>query len=154
MKPLRTTAFAFFLTGLALTASFEAAAKPSREAEMNYAMQAVERGDFEAAEAILAPYMVRHENGELRFKSFGGFSGRKTAIDAVVMLLWETGRDRTLESFAKRYLNGYERNVTLCRIAERGAEYEAAFKCWNDVGDVDRARRVIKTKLALEVMTP
>jgi len=67
-------------------------------------------------------------------------------------MLWDTGRDASLEQFAKRYLSGYERDVMLCRLAERNAVYEKAYNCWNDLGDVDRARRTVRTESALRIL--
>lgn len=77
---------------------------------------------------------------------------KKKAVDTVALMLWDTGRDGTLESFAKRYLSSYERNVMLCRLAERNAIYEKAYNCWNELGDVDRARRTVRTESALRIL--
>ena len=110
-------------------------------------------GSFESAERLLAPYLYRDDAGELRFRSLGVSSqAEKKAIDTVALMLWDTGRDATLQSFAKRYLDGYERDVMLCRLAERNAVYEKAYNCWNDLGDVDRARRTVRTESALRIL--
>ena len=98
-------------------------------------------------------FMYRDADGELRFKAVSLTSqGRKEAIDTVTMLLWETGRDASLEGFATRYLNGYEKDVMLCRLAERNALYEQSYHCWNDLGDIDRARRSVRTESAIRIL--
>lgn len=79
-------------------------------------------------------------------------AARQQAIDTVALVLWETGRDASLEQFSKRYLGGYEREVMLCRLAERNAVYEKAYNCWNELGDVDRARRSVRTESALRIL--
>lgn len=124
-----------------------------REAQIQSAALAVKTGNFEQAEKLLAGYMYRDETGELRFKSLSVSSDvEKQAVDTVSLMLWDTGRDSTLERFAKRYLSGYERDVMLCRLAERSAIYEKAYNCWNDLGDVDRARRTVRTESALRIL--
>lgn len=127
--------------------------KSERTAQVQAAAQAVRLGNFEHAERLLADYMYRDKEGGLRFKSMTLSSeARKQATDAVALLLWETGRDASLEKFAQRYLRGYERDVMLCRLAERNARYEQAYQCWNRLGDLDRARRVVKTEAALRIL--
>jgi hypothetical protein len=127
--------------------------KPQREAQIHLAADAVKAGNFEYAERLLGPYMYRSQEGELLFKSLGVSSEvEKKAVDTVALMLWDTGRDASLEKFAGRYLSGYEREVMLCRLAERGAIYERAYACWNDLGDVDRARRVTRTESALRIL--
>lgn len=123
-----------------------------REAQIEVAAQAVKGGGFDNAERLLAPYLYRDKVGELRFRSLGVSSAaEKKAVDTVALMLWSTGRDATLESFAKRYLGGYEREVMLCRLAERNSVYEKAYNCWNDLGDLDRARRTVRTESALRI---
>lgn len=127
--------------------------KAQREGQIEVAAQAVKGGSFDNAEKLLAPYLYRDKDGELRFRSLGVSSdAEKKAIDTVALMLWDTGRDATLESFAKRYLDGYERDVMLCRLAERNAVYEKAYNCWNDLGDLDRARRSVRTESALRIL--
>lgn len=127
--------------------------KAQREGQIEVAAQAVKVGSFDSAEKLLAPYLYRDNDGELRFRSLGVSSdAEKKAVDTVALMLWDTGRDATLESFAKRYLDGYERDVMLCRLAERNAVYEKAYNCWNDLGDVDRARRSVRTESALRIL--
>ena len=127
--------------------------KPQREAQIELAAQAVKTGNFEYAERLLGPYMYRSQEGELLFKSLGVSSDvEKKAVDTVALMLWDTGRDVSLEKFAGRYMSGYERDVMLCRLAERNAIYERAYACWNDLGDVDRARRVTRTESALRIL--
>lgn len=127
--------------------------KSQREAQIELAAQAVKAGNFEHAERLLGSYMYRTPDGELLFKSLGVSSDvEKKAVDTVALLLWDTGRDGTLEVFSKRYLRGYERDSMLCRLAERDGVYEQAYNCWNDLGDVDRARRVTRTESALRVL--
>lgn len=124
-----------------------------REAQIEVAAQAVKGGNFGSAEKLLGPYLYRDDAGELRFRSLGVSSkAKKKAVDTVALMLWDTGRDATLESFAKRYLDGYERDVMLCRLAERNAVYEEAYNCWNGLGDVDRARRTVRTESALRIL--
>ncbi|NVL48611.1 hypothetical protein F2S72_01195 [Pseudomonas syringae pv. actinidiae] len=124
-----------------------------REAQIEVAAQAVRGGSFDSAEKLLAPYLFRDKEGELRLRSLGVSSeSEKKAVDTVTLMLWDTGRDATLEAFAKRYLSGYEREVMLCRLAERNAVYEKAYNCWNDLGDVDRARRTVRTESALRIL--
>lgn len=127
--------------------------KPQREAQIELAAHAVKSGNFEYAERLLGPYMYRSQQGELLFKPLGVSSGvEKKAIDTVALMLWDTGRDMSLEKFAGRYMSGYERDVMLCRLAERNAIYERAYACWNDLGDIDRARRVTRTESALRIL--
>jgi hypothetical protein len=125
---------------------------PQREAQIQSASQAVKSGNFEQAEKLLAGYLYRNDAGELLFRSLGVSSeSQRQAVDTVALMLWDTGRDATLEDFAKRYLSGYERDVMLCRLSERNAIYEKAYNCWNDLGDVDRARRSVRTESALRI---
>jgi len=127
--------------------------KAQREAQIELAAQAVMTGKFELAEDLLARYLYRNQSGELLFRSIGVSSeSQRKAIDTVALMLWDTGRDASLEQFAKRYLSGYERDVMLCRLAERNAVYEKAYNCWNDLGDVDRARRNVRTESALRIL--
>lgn len=124
-----------------------------REAQIEVAAQAVKGGNFASAEKLLAPYLYRDQEGDLRFRSLGvSRDAKKKAVDTVALMLWDTGRDATLEGFAKRYLDDYERDVMLCRLAERNAVYEQAYNCWNDLGDVDRARRTVRTESALRIL--
>ena len=124
-----------------------------RAAQIQAAAGAIKAGHYQHAESLLADYMYRDDDGDLRFKFIRFTSdGKKQAIDTVAMLLWETGRDKTLVDFAKRYLTGDERQTMLCRVAERNAEYEDAYHCWNDMGDIDRARRTIRTESALRIL--
>lgn len=130
-----------------------AQSKGERAAQISSAAQAVKLGNYEHAEKLMADYMYRDQSGELLFKSTSFTAeSRKQAVDTVALLLWETGRNESLEHFASRYLSGYERSSMLCRVAERGAVYEKAYNCWNELGDVDRARRVIKTESALRIL--
>ena len=130
-----------------------AQSKTDREAQIISASQAVKTGNFEVAEQLLAGYMYRDATGELLFKSLSVSSDvEKQAVETVSLMLWDTGRDATLERFSKRYLSGYERDVMLCRLAERSAIYEKAYNCWNDLGDVDRARRTVRTESALRIL--
>lgn len=124
-----------------------------RTAQVQAAAQAVKLGQYEHAERLLADYLYRDADNGLRFKSFSlSSAAKKQATDTVALLLWETGRDASLETFAKRYLSGYERDVMLCRLAERNARYKQAFECWNKLGDSDRAKRVLKTEAALRIL--
>lgn len=127
--------------------------KAQREAQIELAAQAVKGGKFELAEQVLARYLYRSHSGELLFRSLRVSSAvERKAIDTVALMLWDTGRDASLEQFAKRYLSGYEGDVMLCRLAERNAVYEKAYNCWNDLGDVDRARRSVRTESALRIL--
>jgi len=127
--------------------------KEQREAQIDLAAQAVKGGNFDQAEQLLSRYLYRNQDGELLFRSIGvGSRAEKKAIDTVALMLWDTGRDASLEQFTKRYLSGYEREVMLCRLAERNAVYEEAYNCWNDLGDVDRARRAVRTESALRIL--
>lgn len=127
--------------------------REQREAQIDLATQAVRSGKFDQAEQLLSRYLYRSPDGELLFRSMGvGSDSEQKAIDAVALMLWDTGRDATLESFSKRYLSGYERDVMLCRLAERNAVYEKAYNCWNGLGDVDRARRTVRTESALRIL--
>lgn len=124
-----------------------------RTAQFEAAAAAVKVGNYDAAERLMADYMYRDKEGGLRFKRVILTSEtRKQAIDTVAYLLWETGRDASLEKFAKRYLHSPEREVMLCRLAERNAVLEQAYQCWNDLGEEDRARRVIRTEAALRIL--
>tara|TARA_R110001606_G_scaffold398765_2_gene578827 strand:- start:84387 stop:84866 length:480 start_codon:yes stop_codon:yes gene_type:complete len=124
-----------------------------RTDQIHAAAHAVRLGDYETAESLLSPYLYRDKSGELRFHPIGfAADGRKAGIDTVTQLLWETGRDSTLELFIARYLGGYERGVMRCRISERGALYEEAYHCWNELGDRDRAERVMRTEAASRLL--
>jgi hypothetical protein len=121
--------------------------------QLSGADQAVHIGKYDSAEKILGQYVHRDEHGNLKMK-YLGISGdnRKQAVDTVVTLLWETGRDDTLKQFAKDYLSGDEYKATMCRISERQALYEEAYHCWNKMGEGDRAERVIRTEAALRIL--
>ncbi|MDM1712528.1 hypothetical protein HX137_17985 [Pseudomonas sp. 165] len=123
------------------------------QSQVSGANHAVQMGQYGLAEQRLAQYVYRDKDGALKIKYFG-ISGdnRKHAIDIVVALLWETGRDDTLKQFAHDYLPGDEYQTTLCRISERQAKYEEAYHCWNNMGEVDRAERVIRTEATLRIL--
>lgn len=123
------------------------------QSQLSGANQAVQIGRYKEAEKVLGQYVYRDKSGDLKLKYFG-ISGdnRKHVIDTVVTLLWETGRDDTLKQFAKDYLKGSEYQTTLCRITERQAKYEEAYHCWNGMGEVDRAERVVRTEAALRIL--
>jgi hypothetical protein len=149
------SALAIALTGCSMepVASMPPQTTNQREAQIDLAGQAVMTGSFAQGERLMADYLYRGKDDELLFKSVGVSSeSKKKAIDTVALLLWETGRDMTLEKFANRYLSGYERDSMLCRLAERNAVYEKAYNCWNGLGDVDRARRSIRTESALRIL--
>jgi len=128
-------------------------AEQNTQGVVSMAKQAVDLGYYVNAERLLAQYVYRNKAGELKLRYFG-LSGeiRKEAIDTVVRLLWETGRDDTLKQFADDYLSGDEYQTTLCRISERQASYEQAYQCWNRMGEVDRAERVIRTEAAIRIL--
>lgn len=117
------------------------------------AQQAVQRGQYQEAEQLLSKYVYRTDKGDLKIQ-FWGLNGesRKIAIDTVISLLWETGRDQTLAQFAKEYLSGDEYKVTMCRLSERQAHYPEAYACWNNLGHEDRAERTIRTEAALRIL--
>ncbi len=117
------------------------------------AAKAVDIGDYAYAERALQKFVYRDKKGQLKLIYFG-LSGdtRKQAIDTVVRLLWETGRDDTLRQFADDYLSGREYQTTLCRIAERQGAFEQAYQCWNRMGEVERAERVIRTDAAIKIL--
>ncbi|HHH9441258.1 TPA: hypothetical protein ACP32N_003195 [Pseudomonas aeruginosa] len=118
------------------------------------AQQAIQRGQFQDAERLLSKFVYRDETGELKIL-FWGLNGksRKMAIDTVISLLWETGRDQSLAQFAKSYLSGDEYQVTMCRLSERQAHYPEAYACWNKIGHEDRAERTIRTEAALRILS-
>jgi hypothetical protein len=117
------------------------------------ANEAVAVGKYPLAEALMADYVYRNDKGELKLRFWGVSSkSRKLAIDVVSALLWETGKDDTAIQFADDYLSGTERKTVHCRIAERQARYDHAFECWNRMGQVDRAERVLRTKGAMEIL--
>lgn len=123
------------------------------QSQLSGASQAVQMGQYSQAEQRLSPFVYRNSKGNLKVKYFGvSGENRRYAIDIVVSLLWETGRDDTLKQFACDYLEGAEYETTVCRIAERQAQYEEAYHCWNDMGEVDRAERVIRTESALRIL--
>lgn len=123
------------------------------QSQLSGAEQAVQMGKYPHAERMLAQYVSRDGSGQLRMKYFGISSeNRKHAIDTVVALLWETGRDDSLKQFSKDYLSGQEYQTTLCRISERQAKYEEAYHCWNEMGEIDRAERVVRTEAALRIL--
>ena len=123
------------------------------QSQLSGADQAVHIGKYDSAEKILGQYVYRDDQGHLKMK-YMGISGdnRKQAIDTVVTLLWETGRDETLKQFADDYLSGDEYRSTICRITERQALYEEAYHCWNKMGEGERAERVIRTEAALRIL--
>lgn len=109
------------------------------------AKEAVAIGKYPLAESLMADYVYRSD-GDLKMRFWGVSSkSRKLAIDVVVALLWETGKDDTSLQFADDYLSGDERKTVHCRVAERQARFEEAASCWNEMGQVDRADRVIRT---------
>lgn len=123
------------------------------QSQLSGADQAVHIGKYDSAEKILGQYVYRDDSGRLKMKYLGISSdNRKQAIDTVVSLLWETGRDDTLKQFADDYLSGDEYKVTICRITERQALYEEAYHCWNKMGEGARAERVIRTEAALRIL--
>ncbi|KZN20772.1 hypothetical protein A1D17_04305 [Pseudomonas fluorescens] len=114
---------------------------------------AMKGGEYKKAEAILSIYVARTQDGSLELKKLGLFGDtRKEAIDMIVMLLWETGRDKTLAKFADDYLSGDERKTTLCRVEERQGQWQDAYRCWNDLGDADRAERVLRTEASIRIL--
>ncbi len=117
------------------------------------ASRAVDIGDYVYAERALQKFVYRDSKGQLKLIYFG-LSGdtRKQVIDTVVRLLWETGRDATLRQFSDAYLSGREYQATICRIAERQGAFEQAYQCWNKMGEVDRAERVIRTEAAIKIL--
>lgn len=133
---------------------FEPSLKDKQDSsQLSGAIQAVDLGIHGRAERILGNYVYRAKDGDLKMRYFGiTGTNRKEAIDIVVSLLWETGRDETLKQFAGDYLSGTEYQTVLCRIAERQARYEDAYQCWNKMGEVDRAERVIRTEAAFRVL--
>lgn len=123
------------------------------QSQLSGADQAVHIGKYDTAEKILGQYVYRDDSGGLKMKYLGISSdNRKQAIDTVVSLLWETGRDDTLKQFADDYLSGDEYKATICRITERQAMYEEAYHCWNKMGEGARAERVIRTEAALRIL--
>jgi hypothetical protein len=117
------------------------------------AQEAVRVGKYPLAESLLSPYVYRTEKGDLKLKFWGVSSkSRKLTIDVVSSLLWESGRDDTAAQFADNYLSGVERKTVHCRVAERQARHEDAFHCWNSLGHVDRAERVLRVKGAMEIL--
>lgn len=123
------------------------------QSQLAGADQAVHIGKYESAEKLLGQYVYRDDRGNLKMK-YSSLSGenRKQAIDTVVSLLWATGRDDTLKQFADDYLSGNEYKATICRITERQALYEEAYHCWNKMGEIDRAERVVRTEAALRIL--
>lgn len=124
-----------------------------KAAKVEAASRAVKTGHYDQAELLLSDYVYRSDNGSLKLRRLA-LSGetRKQAIDTVTLLLWETGRDVTLTNFAADYLPRYERDVTLCRLSERQARYQEAYRCWNELGHVDRADRVLRTQATIEIL--
>ncbi len=124
-----------------------------KSARVEAASRAVKGGRYDHAETLLSDYVYRAANGSLKLRPLAlAGETRKQAIDTVALLLWETGRDITLTSFASDYLPRYEREVTLCRLSERQARYQDAYRCWNALGHVDRSQRVLRTQAAIEVL--
>ncbi len=155
---LRAAALTIGLTGLLLCGCSTAVVAPGQSkseqsTKIDAATAAVKVGKHDHAERLMSDYVYRAEDGALKLRNVGLFGeDRKKAIDLIVMLLWETGRDKTLATFASDYLPKYERSVTLCRLAERQARYQDAFTCWNDLGHTDRAERVIRTDGAIRIL--
>ncbi|WP_409287010.1 hypothetical protein [Pseudomonas guariconensis] len=115
--------------------------------------QAVAMGQYRGAEQLLSQYVYRDEGGRLKLKYFGiNGDNRKRAINTVVSLLWETGRDETLQQFADDYLSGKEYRTIVCRLSERQGLFEQAYQCWNRIGEIDRAERVIRSEAALRIL--
>lgn len=142
------------LTGCAGEPFFgDNAADRQAKSQIAGAAQAVALGLYPEAERQLAPYVYRDDSERLKLKFFGvSGENRKLLADTVVTLLWETGRDDTLQQFSEEYLSGLERTTVRCRLSERRALYEAAYHCWNDSGQTDRAERVIRTEAALRIL--
>lgn len=123
------------------------------QSQLSGANNAVLMANYQDAEKLLGQYVYRDGSGRLRMKSVGiSADNRKHGIDTVVQLLWETGRDESLQQFAREYLTGSEYQTTMCRISERQARFEEAYHCWNDMGEATRAERVIATEAALQIL--
>ena len=125
----------------------------AKSAKVEAASRAVKTGAYAQAEVLLSDFVYLSDNGSLKLRRMA-LSGetRKLAIDTVVSLLWETRRDVTLTTFAADYLPRYERDVTLCRLTERQARYQDAYRCWNELGHVDRAERVVRTQATIDIL--
>lgn len=120
---------------------------------LHAAQRAVQLGEYQVAEAILANYVYRTKEGRLKLRYWGVSSkSRKLAIDVVSQLLWETGRDDTSLQFSDDYLSGDERKTVHCRVAERQKRFDDAATCWNEMGQIDRSERVIRSKAALKIL--
>jgi uncharacterized protein YceK len=153
---MKKLALVMALCALSGCASGSLAPKSSageKAATVAAASQAVAAGRYEQAETLLSDYVYRTEDSSLKLRVLA-LTGetQKQAIHTVASLLWETGRDATLSNFASDYLPRHDRNVVLCRLAERQARYQDAYRCWNDLGYIDRAERVIRTQAAIEVL--
>ncbi|MCK1788700.1 hypothetical protein [Pseudomonas violetae] len=123
------------------------------QSQLSGANNAVLMANYQNAEKLLGQYVYRDRSGRLKVRSVGiSADNRKHAIDTVVQLLWETGRDESLQQFAGEYLTGREYQTTMCRISERQARFEEAYHCWNDMGEATRAERVIATEAALQIL--
>lgn len=150
----KTTAIAtLFLAAMSVSgcAQFDRA---EAKANLAGADQSVNFGDYGTAEHLLAEYVYRDKaTGALKLHSGLRGRSRKTAVDTVVKLLWETGRDATLLQFAGDYLSGREKQITNCRVAERQARYDEAYSCWNGIGEVERAERVLRTEAAVRILS-
>lgn len=142
------------LTGCAGGPLFgESLADRQARSQIDGAERAVTLGSYPEAEQLLAPFVYRDDAQRLKLKFFGvSGANRKLVADTVVRLLWETGRDDTLQQFSEAYLSGDDRTSVRCRLFERKGLYEAAYQCWNDAGQTDRAERVIRTEAALRIL--
>jgi hypothetical protein len=151
--PLTALLFSLLLVGCARGPFGTTQSELDDQARVSAAGIAMKGGEYKRAEGILSVYVKRTDDGALRLQNLGQFGDtRKRAIDLIVTLLWETGRDKTLAKFAADYLSGTERATTLCRLAERQGLWEDAYRCWNDMGEVDRAERILRTEATIRIL--
>lgn len=152
MNPIgRSVIATLFLSAMSVSGCAQLDREEVR-ARLSGADQSIGFGDYGSAESLLSEYVYRDEMGALKLHPGLRGEARNGAVDTVVRLLWETGRDETLGQFAKEYLSGREQRITLCRIAERQARFDEAYSCWNGIGEVDRAERVLRTDAAVRIL--
>ncbi|WGK63362.1 hypothetical protein QAO71_17625 (plasmid) [Halopseudomonas sp. SMJS2] len=145
--------FSWALLGCSIAPMAPPSTAAEKAAKVDAASRAVKIGRYNQAELLLSDYVYRSAKGSLKLRRLALTGETRTqAIDTVTSLLWETGRDVTLTNFAADYLPRYERDVTLCRLSERQARYQDAYRCWNELGHVDRADRVLRTQATIEIL--
>ena len=137
---------------IAVFASISGCATSFEDARaVRMADEAVRVGDHDRALALLEPYLKRNWLGNLRVRWFSVYNEeRESLVSATSALLWETERDTTLLEFSQAYLPRREAEIYRCRVQERRREFYPAYRCWETLGEKQRAQRVQRTEALVQ----